>query len=98
MSSRKNRSPKEQDRRAIIRELPQESSISSVKEFPDLFKEFIAEFAENNAKAELDDELGCSSPWRPSPRLYFRALSHQPSWTINSLSISSARLGQLRLR
>ena len=60
MSSRKNRSPEEQARRAKIRELLQESNISSMKDIQDLFKETIAEFMENGLDAELDDELGYS--------------------------------------
>ena len=60
MSSRKNRSPEEQTRRAKIRELLQESNISSMKDIQDLFKETIAEFMENGLEAELDDELGYS--------------------------------------
>ena len=60
MSSRKNRSPEEQARRAKIRELLQESNISSMKDIQNLFKETIAEFMENGLDAELDDELGYS--------------------------------------
>ena len=60
MSSRKNRSPEEQARRAKIRELLQESNISSMADIQDLFKETIAEFMENGLDAELDDELGYS--------------------------------------
>ena len=58
MSSRKNRSPEEQARRAKIRELLQASNISSMEDIQDLFKETIAEFMENGLDAELDDELG----------------------------------------
>ena len=39
MSSRKNRSPEEQARRAKIRELLQASNISSMEDSQDLFKE-----------------------------------------------------------
>ena len=60
MSSRKNRSPEEQARRAKIRELLQESNISSMEDIQNLFKETIAEFMENGLDAELDDELGYS--------------------------------------
>ena len=60
MSSRKNRSPEEQGRRAKIRELLQESNISSMEDIQNLFKETIAEFMENGLDAELDDELGYS--------------------------------------
>ena len=58
--SRKNRSPEEQARRAKIRELLQESNISSMEDIQKLFKETIAEFMENGLDAELDDELGYS--------------------------------------
>ena len=60
MSSRKNRSPEEQARRVKIRELFQESNISSMEDIQNLFKETIAEFMENGLNAELDDELGYS--------------------------------------
>ena len=60
MSSRKNRSPEEHARRAKIRELLQESNISSMEDIQNLFKETIAEFMENGLDAELDDELGYS--------------------------------------
>ena len=60
MSSRKNRSPEEQARRAKIRELLQESNFNSMEDIQDLFKETIAEFMENGLDAELDDELGYS--------------------------------------
>ena len=60
MSSRKNRSPEGQARRAKIRELLQESNISSMEDIQDLFKETIAEFMEKGLDAELDDELGYS--------------------------------------
>ena len=60
MSSRKNRSPEEQARRAKIRELLQESNISSMEDIQNLFKETIAEFMENGLDAKLDDELGYS--------------------------------------
>ena len=58
--SRKNRRPEEQARRAKIRELLQESNISSMEDIQNLFKETIAEFMENGLEAELDDELGYS--------------------------------------
>ena len=60
MSKRKNRSPEEQARRAKIRELLQESNISSMADIQALFKETIAEFMENGLDAELDEELGYS--------------------------------------
>ena len=60
MSNRKKRSPEEQARRAKIRELLQESNISSMEDIQNLFKETIAEFMENGLDAELDDELGYS--------------------------------------
>ena len=60
MSSRKNRSPEEQARRAKIRELLQASNINSMEDIQDLFKETIAEFMENGLDAELDEELGYS--------------------------------------
>ena len=58
--SRKNRSLEEQARRAIIRELLQESNISSMADIQNLFKETIAEFMENGLESELDEELGYS--------------------------------------
>ena len=57
---RKNRSPEENERRSKIRELLQASSISSMDDIQNLFKETIAEFMENGLDAELDDELGYS--------------------------------------
>ena len=60
MSSRKNRSPEEQARRAKIRELLQESNVSSMADIQNLFKETIAEFMENGLNAEPDDALGYS--------------------------------------
>jgi transposase-like protein len=60
MSSRKNRSPEEQARRAKIRELLQESNISSMEDIQNLFKETIAEFMENGLDSELEEELGYS--------------------------------------
>ena len=60
MSSRKNRSPEEQARRAKIRELLQESNVSSMADIRNLFKETIAEFMEDGLDAELDDELDYS--------------------------------------
>ena len=56
MSRRKNRSPVEQARRAKIRELLQESNVSSMEDIQSLFKEFM----EDGLNAELDDELGYS--------------------------------------
>ena len=60
MSSRKNRSPEEQARRAKIRELLQMSNIGSMADIQALFKETIAEFMENSLEVELDEELGYS--------------------------------------
>ena len=60
MSSRKNRSPEEQARRAKIRELLQESNISSMEDIQNLLKETIAEFMENGLDSELEEELGYS--------------------------------------
>ena len=60
MGKRKNRSPEEMARRAKIRELLQESNISSMTDIQKLFKETIAEFIENGLDAELDEELGYS--------------------------------------
>ena len=57
---RRNRSAEEQARRAKIRELLQESDISSMEDIQNLFKETIAEFMENGLDAELDEELGYS--------------------------------------
>ena len=57
MGKRKNRSPEEMARRAKIRELLQESNISSMEDIQELFKETIAEFIENGLDAELDEEL-----------------------------------------
>lgn len=58
--ARKNRTPEETARRAKIRELLQESNISSMEDIQNLFRETIAEFMENGLDAELDDELGYS--------------------------------------
>ena len=58
--ARKNRTPEETARRAKIRELLQESNISSMEDIQNLFKETIAEFMENGLDAELDEELGYS--------------------------------------
>ena len=60
MGKRKNRSAEEIARRAKIRELLQESNISSMADIQELFKETIAEFMENGLDAELDEELGYS--------------------------------------
>ena len=56
--SRKTRSPEEQARRAKIRELLQESNISSMEDIQNLFKETVAEFMENGLETELDESLG----------------------------------------
>ena len=60
MSNRRKRSPEEEARRAKIRELLQESKISSMEELQNLFKETIAEFMENGLDAEQEEELGYS--------------------------------------
>lgn len=57
---RRNRSPEEEARRAKIRELLELSSVSSMKDIQDLFKETIAEFMEEGLDAELSEELGYS--------------------------------------
>jgi len=58
--ARRNRTPEENARRALIRELLQKSDISSMEDIQNLFKETIAEFMENGLEAELDEELGYS--------------------------------------
>ncbi len=60
MSSRKNRSPEEQARRAKIRELLELSDITSMEDIQSLFKETIAEFMEKGLDAELEENLGYS--------------------------------------
>ena len=55
--SRRNRSPEEEARRAKIRELLQESNVTSMEDIQNLFKETIAEFLENGLDSELDEEL-----------------------------------------
>ena len=60
MSSRKNRSPEEQARRAKIRELLELSDISSMEDIQSLFRETIAEFLETGLDAELEEDLGYS--------------------------------------
>ena len=60
MGARRKRSPEEQARRAKIRELLQETGISSMEDIHNLFKETIAEFMENGLDAELEEELGYS--------------------------------------
>ena len=60
MSSRKNRSPAEQARRAKIRELLELSDITSMEDIQSLFKETIAEFMEKGLDAELEEDLGYS--------------------------------------
>ena len=54
--SRRNRSP-EEARRGKIRELLQESNVTSMEDIQNLFKETIAEFLENGLDSELDEEL-----------------------------------------
>ena len=58
--ARKNRTPEETASLAKIRELLQESNISSMEDIQNLFRETIAEFMENGLDAELDEELGYS--------------------------------------
>ncbi len=55
--SRRNRSPEEEARRGKIRELLQESNVTSMEDIQNLFKETIAEFLENGLDSELDEEL-----------------------------------------
>ena len=57
MSSRKNRSPEEQARRAKIRELLELSDITSMEDIHSLFKETIAEFLEKGLDAELEGDI-----------------------------------------
>ncbi len=57
---RRNRSPEEEARRAKIRELLELSSVSSMEDIQNLFKETIAEFMEEGLDAELSEELGYS--------------------------------------
>ena len=49
----RNRSPEEQDRRVIIRELLQLSRASSMEDIQNLFKETIAEFMEDMTYGSL---------------------------------------------
>ena len=58
---RRKRSQEEQERRAKIRELLQMSSVSSMEDIQNLFKETIAEFMEDGLDAELSEELGYAS-------------------------------------
>ena len=58
--SRRTRSPEEQARRAVIREILQSSDISSIEDIQSLFKETIAEFMEKGLDAELEEKLGYS--------------------------------------
>lgn len=60
MTTRKNRTPEENARRAKIREMLQLANVGSMDDIQSLFKETIAEFMENGLEAELDDELGYS--------------------------------------
>ena len=55
--SRRNRSPEVEARRGKIRELLQESNVTSMEDIQNLFKETIAEFLENGLDSELDEEL-----------------------------------------
>ena len=50
--SRKNRTPEENARRAKIRELLHEASITSMADIQNLFRETIAEFMENGLEAQ----------------------------------------------
>lgn len=56
----KKRTPKENARRAKIRELLNMDNITSMDDIQNLSKETIAEFMENGLEAELDDQLGYS--------------------------------------
>lgn len=56
--AKRKRTPEEIERRNKIRELLQLSSVSSMDDIQNLFKETIAEFMENGLEAELDEELG----------------------------------------
>ena len=58
--TRRNRIPKENERRAKIRELLQTANIGSMNDIQELFRGTIAEFMENGLEAELDDALGYS--------------------------------------
>ena len=58
--ARKNRTPEENARREKIRELLQQTNVSSMDDIQALFKDTIAEFMENGLEAELDDQLGYS--------------------------------------
>ena len=60
--ARKNRTPEETARRAKIRELLQESNISSMVDIQNLFKETIAEFMENGL-----DGMPVAAMLRPRP-------------------------------
>lgn len=57
---RKNRSLEEEARRAKTWELLQLSSVSSMEDIQNLFKETITEFMEESLDAELSEELGYS--------------------------------------
>ena len=54
----KKRTPKENARRAKIRELLNMDNITSMDDIQNLSKETIAEFMEDGLETELDDELG----------------------------------------
>ena len=58
--ARRNRSAEENERRGKIRELLEVSSINSMEDIQNLFKETIAEFMENGLEAELEEKLGYS--------------------------------------
>ena len=57
-TSRNNRTPEENTRRAKICELPQDANISGMADIQSLFRETIAEFMENGLEAELNEKLG----------------------------------------
>ena len=61
MGKRRNRSPEEEARRAVIRELLQVSNVSSMDDIQNLFKETIAEFMENGSPSQILCKLrkGC---------------------------------------
>ena len=58
--ARRKRTPEENTRREIIRELLQLANVGSMDDIQELFKDTIAEFMENGLEAELDDQLGYS--------------------------------------
>lgn len=57
---RKKRTPEEEARRTLIRELLSTANITSMADIQELFKETIAEFMENGLESELEEKLGYS--------------------------------------